>query len=105
MVGAHCDDGVDAIGRVLLQSKQHLGQDLGLFAADLAGIAKELLELVQDDADVALAAELEVFLNLPEGVAAISEQAADMANAVEWKFSVFLRRQKRRDCAGQVPER
>ena len=76
------------LARRELEAAQDLDQRLGLLAADLAGVAEQLLELIEQQADVAVLAQAEALPDAGERVAAAVQQAPDGARRLEGRLGV-----------------
>jgi hypothetical protein len=113
MVRAHGEDGVEAARRPLpgafparLEGTQDLDKRLGFLVADLAGVAEELLELIEEKADVAVSAEAEAFLDAGKRRPAAVQQASHGPRGPERRLGVSLQLLvQTRDRYGEVPQR
>ena len=97
MIRAHGEDGVETLRRFLpgvlvtmLEATQNLDQGLGFLAADLAGVAKELLELIEKDADIAVFAEAEAFPDTTERVLAAVQKASDRSSVIDRRLGASV---------------
>ena len=77
----------------------------GLLAADVAGVAEQLLELVEQQADVAVRAQAEALPDARERVPAAVQQAPDGARGLEARLGVALQLLvQARDRGREVPQ-
>ena len=84
---AHGHDGVEALRRLLLQADQNVDEQLRLVAAVLPGEAEQLLELIDQDADVVVLAAAEQFGERGRCTPAEVQDAW-----ISWTLSVVARR-------------
>jgi hypothetical protein len=111
---AHGQDGIEALRWVLLQTDQKVDEQLRLVAAGLPGEAEQLLELIDQDADVVVPAAAEQLRERSWRLATMVQPAVNLVDAVrvgtgavqfgERRDQVTYRRFARPHVAGAPPD-
>jgi hypothetical protein len=98
---AHGQDRIQAGRRVLLEADQDFDEQLCLLAPVLIAEREQLLELVDQDADVVVAAAAEQFRKRGRRIWSAVEKPADLADATSVAFAGVQRGQR----LGEIPQR